>query len=292
MSDGQSVDAILAGKPVVYEGAQEAAEKPQAEPDHKPEREAEPLPEAASDNDNHDDAHANNANDADDKADSDDNFDEYGNERKSKTYSQDELDAAVNKAVRERLERFKRNNPEAASKQEVEQAAEGFEYNENADGDWQQQLEQFIFKALDKKTHVDQQKQYQQKEQQRLQEFEHKFASGMQKFDDFDGVVGGQPINDNMVFASRDMQNPAAFWYAAAKSHPQELNRIANLDDPIAQRNEVIRLEAKMKSHRRQSNAPEPASITPETGRTVGDRSVDALIVAHAKDKAKQRGRM
>jgi hypothetical protein len=209
-------------------------------------------------------------------------------------YTQDELNDRINKAVRERLDRLNKNtdtqSPQA--QQEINQAQQDFQYKEDEAGNWEQQLENFIYDRLDKKQKIDAQKQQKQQEQARQAEFEDKFRRGMTRFDDFQDVVSKQPITDAMVMGTRGMGDPASFLYAASKHHAQELKDIAQLPDPMQQVAAMGRLETKMKSARRQTNAPEPVSRTSESRQTVGDKSIDSLINAHGKQKAKRRGIM
>ena len=197
------------------------------------------------------------------------NLDEYGNALpKSKTYTQEEADEYVNRAVRDRLARFERNNPDLSphQQQQVKQATEqGFEYDANSAQDWQAQLKSFI-----KQTHQEAyQEQIQQashaKEMRAQADFDEKFGNGMKRFSDFADVVQpyGHLINEHMVKASRDMSNPAAFFYAACQRMPKEIERIASYEDnPYKQVKEIAKLEEKLKQTKSDTKTPRPLSRT------------------------------
>ena len=121
--------------------------------------------------------------------------DEYGLEaEQKKTYSQAEMDAYANRLIRERLARLERNNPPPQPTQQQQQQAnqQGFQYDENSNLDWQQQLEQFTMQVIDKRENMRAQQTQQAKERQRMAEFEGKFRQGMDKFNDYHEVVGDQ----------------------------------------------------------------------------------------------------
>jgi len=205
---------------------------------------------------------------------SDDNeVDDYGNERpkqESKTYTEDEVNERINKAVRERLARLKESQPavnQQPTQQQAQQAQEaGFEYNPDSAQDWQQQLKQFIRQTNEEVQRETYQQQQTQREQAAQAEFEDKFHNGMSKFRDFRDVVGSQPITDAMTVATRAMKDPAAFLYAASKRHSDELKRISSLQDPYTQMVEMGRLEERMKKTKGTSQAPRPLGQTREDG--------------------------
>lgn len=197
--------------------------------------------------------------------------DDYGNEtpkQESKTYTEDEVNERINKAVRERLARLKDNQPapnQQPTQQQQQQAADaGFQYDENSNQDWQQQLKQFIRQTNEEVQRETYQQQQTQREQQAQAEFEEKFHNGMSKFQDFREVVGAQPISDAMTVATRAMKDPAAFLYAASKRHGDELKRIASVQDPYTQMVEMGRLEERMRKQKATSSAPRPLGNTRE----------------------------
>lgn len=201
----------------------------------------------------------------------DDDVDDYGNERpkqESKTYTEDEVNERINKAVRERLARLKESQPavnQQPTQQQAQQAADaGFEYNPESNQDWQQQLKQFIRQTNEEVQRETYHQQQTQREQAAQAEFEDKFHNGMSKFKDFRDVVGAQPITDAMTVATRAMKDPAAFLYAASKRHSDELKRISGLQDPYTQMVEIGRLEERMKKAKGTSQAPRPLGQTRE----------------------------
>lgn len=213
-------------------------------------------------------------------------YDDYGNEKEaSKTYTEDEVNERINRAVRERLERLERNVPPNQNNQAQPQQPQSEE--------WQQQLESFVEQTFHKLGEKQIQQARALKEQQAQAEFEVKFRNGMGRFNDFVEVVGAQPITDAMTLASRAMKDPAAFFYAASKRAPQELQRIANITDEYAQMVEIGRLEERMRKEKSAgTKAPRPlgklqsdASITTKAPKAK-EPSIEELI---AKDEAKRR---
>jgi hypothetical protein len=194
----------------------------------------------------------------------DKNLDEYGNEipvQESKTYTEEEVNERINKAIRERLARMERNaKPEQQAA--ITEAKKNFEVDPHSEDDWQAQLSEFIERTLETREQRARAIQRQQAEEHARIEFEEKFFQGMGKFRDFREVVGGQPITDEMMGATRAMKDPAAFLYAASKQHPSELARIAKINDPYVQVAEIGKLEERMKKNKSVTKAPVPVSHT------------------------------
>lgn len=188
--------------------------------------------------------------------DSDDGSDEYGNEIKKepeRLYTKAERDEFANALVRERLARQERNHPPA--RQEAPTAQQ--------DGDdWQAQLETFVENSLHKFQDKQTQKYYQEQEQRKEAEFRAKFETGMSKFSDFHQVVNPENFSDAMTLATRSMNNPAAFVYAASKKAPEELRRISQIMDPTTQMVEIGRLEERLKKIPGVTSSPKPMSKT------------------------------
>lgn len=202
--------------------------------------------------------------DLEDEASSPDDTDDYGNPKASpRTYTEEEVNERINKAVRDRLSRFERNKePTQAQARQAQEA--GFEYDSASNESWEQQLEAFVEHTVSKMT------QKQLAEQQRIQEmqlqaeFEAKFEQSMSKFHDFTEVVNTDNLTPAMVIATRAMNDPAAFLYAASKRNPQELQRIAGIKDPYKQMVEIGKLEERMRKTKSVSNAPKPVGRTKE----------------------------
>ena len=196
--------------------------------------------------------------------------DEYGNEKEPE-----------NEAIRERLARQARKHQseidalraqlaEQGASRQVQQAAKDFEYNPDEGGDWQQQLASFVKQTVSSMTREQEESRTRQQEQQVQAEFEGKFRDGMSRFDDFTDVIGSLPfqITNPMTLATRGMENPAAFLYAAAKRNPGELERISKLRDPYAQMTEIGKLEERMRKNKPTTKAPRPLGRAPEDATT------------------------
>lgn len=218
--------------------------------------------------------------------------DEYGNEKEPE-----------NEAIRERLARQARKHQaeidqlrsqlqQQGASREVQQAAKDFEYDPDAAGNWQQQLASFVKQTV-QSMNVEHEQQAKQREEQEVQaEFEGKFRDGMSRFDDFTDVITSLPfqITNPMTLATRSMENPAAFLYAAAKRHPAELERISKIRDPYGQMMEVGKLEERMRRNKPTTKAPRPLGRAPEDATTKSkpkekDSSGDDLL---AKADAKR----
>lgn len=211
---------------------------------------------------------------------SDDEVDDYGNRRdKKKLYTEEE----VNKMMRER---FKRGNHAESSEKQLTEAAKEFSPDPNSEESWETQLESFIDRTIEKRESKQNEKEWKRQEAQSMAEFEVKFSEGMTKYSDFNDVVAGKPITNAMMLATRTMDNPAAFLYAACKQQPKEVARIAAITDPIAQATEIGRLEMSMKKSRRLPASPKPASkISGDTTAEPPKISMDDKIAQHAKTK-------
>lgn len=219
--------------------------------------------------------------------------DEYGNQKaEAKTYTEDEVNERINKAVRDRVSRMERNQqPDAQQAGQAKDA--GFEYNPDSSQDWQQQLEQFVEQTVTKMGSKKTQQEQAQREEHAQVEFESKFNQGMSKFQDFRDIVGGQPITDAMTIATRSMKDPASFLYAASKRHPKDLERISKMPDQYAQMVEVGKLEERMRKGKATTKAPRPVSKTREDAGMPTQSSKEPTIedlIAHAdKKRAKRR---
>lgn len=206
---------------------------------------------------------------AEDHSELTENTDEYGNPQEpARTYTEDEVNDRINKAVRERLARFERKQRPAQDPHMSTQGQDRAPSAENAEQPWEHQLEQFVESTVSKMSQKQQQEQHRYREQQAQQQFEEKFHDGMSRFDDFVEVVSAQPVSDAMTMGLRSMKDPAAFLYAASKSQPGELQKISHLPDPYAQIAAIARLEERLKKPKGSTQAPKPVS------RTQGDASM------------------
>jgi hypothetical protein len=224
------------------------------------------------------------------KAESDAPIDEYGNPvEKPKMYTQDE----VNEIVRERFSRGRwADEQNKQAQQQAKKDAEGFTPDPNSEEPWQEQLEQFIDQAIDKRQRKQTQAEWQREESIRQAEFEEKFSAGMNKYQDFKQVVSGKPITDTMMLAARNLENPAAFIYAAAKMHPKELERISQIKDSYIQASEVGRLHEKMvRSASSVSKAPKPIDVPKGdmAPKSLAQPSLEERIHSYGKQKMGRR---
>lgn len=204
---------------------------------------------------------------------------EYGLEPEApKMYTKAEMDAFANQVVRDRLARLERNHQPPQTQQQQQQAAQqGFQYDENSNQDWQQQLEQFTMQVIDKREQARERQLQQAIEQEQLQAFETKFKHGMSKFNDYHEVLAGKNVSDAMLMAASEINDPAALFYAAAKRMPDELAKIAEIKSPLAQAAAIGRLDEKLrKASVKVSSAPKPVSQT----------KADTTTVFHAKQSS------
>jgi len=181
-------------------------------------------------------------------------IDEYGERIASeRMYTQKE----VQEMIRDRLRRGNHDQVQP-TQQQVQQAADGFKPDPDSEASWEQQLDSYIDRRLDKRERSAKEKQWQVQEKKIQDEFEDKFSRGMSNYDDFSQVVAGKPITDSMMLGARSLEDPAAFIYAASKHHSKELERIARIPDPYQQATEIGRLEMKMRKPKVGTNAPKP----------------------------------
>lgn len=218
---------------------------------------------------------------SEEKQEADTDVDEYGNPiQKSRMYSEDE----VQKMIRDRLSRI---TPQ--QQDQVKEAAQDFKADPNNPETWEAQLEKFVESTINKVTKRQYETEWKQKEQQKQADFESKFSLGMQKYKDFHETVRDMPITDAMMIAAREMKDPAAFIYAAAKLHGAEIKRIAGLPNAMQQAVEIGKLEEKMKKARNLTRASKP--LTPTKSDTAVNYkpkySIDQLISKHAKSKVR-----
>lgn len=198
-------------------------------------------------------------------SDEEESLDEYGNVKAPpKTYSEEEVNEKINKAVRERLARAERSHEQPSPPSGHDPALN----NDASDGQWEQQLSKFVEDTVSNMNHKQQQQQVQQREHEAQKTFEDKFHNGMSKFGDFVNVVSAQPVTDSMTMSLRGMKDPASFLYAASKRHSEELHTISKLVDPYAQMTAMGRLEERMRKSPASTKAPRPLS------RTQGDASM------------------
>lgn len=181
--------------------------------------------------------------------------DDYGTPitKKERVYTEAEVQAMI----RDRLSRGQfAQQPQAPDPQpQIQQT-------QTEPDNWEAQLDSYIDQRLAKKEQIAEQQRWQRQEQENQANFEIRFNQGMAKYQDFEQVVVGKPLTPQMVIATRGMQDPAAFIYAAAKTQAPELERISRIQDPITQVVELGRLEERMRKARSSvSQAPKPIDI-------------------------------
>jgi len=214
-------------------------------------------------------------------------IDEYGNPvEKPRVYTEEE----VNKMMRDRFSRGKYAEQPQQIQQQIKQDAKDFTADPNSEESWETQLEAFVERTIEKRQVKQSETQWRANEAAKQADFESKFTTGMNKYQDFHKVVEGKPITNDMLMATRSLDNPAAFVYGASKLHPQELDRISRIADPYAQAAEVGRLHERMiKDSKAASKAPVP--LTPPKGdlpnKAISQPSLEDRITSYAKQKRK-----
>lgn len=222
--------------------------------------------------------------------------DDYGNETPKENDAIRERLARQARKYESEIESLRSQLNEAGASREVQAAARDFEYDPESKGDWQTQLASFVKQTVNSMTREQSESQQRQVEARAQQEFETKFSKSMSKFDDFRDVMMDLPfeITNPMTLATRAMDDPAAFLYAAAKRQPNELERISKIRDPYAQMTEMGRLEERMRKNKSTTNAPRPLGrsiddATSKESKKKGEPTVEDLI---AKADAKKLQRM
>lgn len=209
-------------------------------------------------------------------------IDEYGNPiEKPKMYSEED----VQRMIRDRLSRGKQQEQLKTTETEsTKPVQEGEEQ-------WEQQLESFIEKTIEKRNTKLSEQKWREQEIKRQADFEARFHSGMERYQDFNKVVEGKPITDSMMLASRSLEQPAAFIYGACKMFPQEIERISRIPDERAQILEIGKLEERMKKVRSaiQGSKPLESPKGDLPNKNQSKPSLDYLISQHAKQKFARR---
>ncbi len=252
-------------------------EKSSETPEVEQEQELDPYePEQDQEQDNEPDSDEESSEDQEQKEDAPE-VDEYGNEKERMSKGlKDRLDRKEKQHQREieqrerEIEALRQQMAQQGANREVQQAAKDFEYDPDAGGDWQQQLASFVKQTVNSMTREQEETKTRQQEAKVQSEFESKFRDGMSRFDDFTDVIQSLPceISNPMTLATRSMENPAAFLYAAAKRNPQELERISKIRDPYGQMMEMGKLEERMRKNKPATKAPRPLGRAPEDAMT------------------------
>lgn len=208
------------------------------------------------------------------------NIDEYGNPlEKTKMYTQDE----VNQLMRDRAARERYRNENHIQKHQETPKEEP-----ETEEDWRRALKSEIKRGVEEVKQEEQERLWREEQGRKQAEFEDKFTRGMEKYKDFREVIADKPITDRMLLATRSLDNPAAFVYAAAKLHSQELDRISRIDDPYIQAAEVGRLHERMVRERKSASSTSKP-LTPPSGdmpvKTSNMPSLEQRINEYGKSK-------
>lgn len=221
------------------------------------------------------------------------NTDEYGNPVATKpdTLTWEEHERILNETIRKRIKNW---SPDAqqqfmAQPPQAQPNVPHGTQEQPGDADWQQELESFVESTIGKVANKHFAAQQQAREAQQLAEFETKFNTAAERYSDFEQVVLTKPISQPMVKATMGMQDPAAFLYAAAKNHPQEIQRIADIPDPFVQATEIGRLEERMRKSRAVTSAPAPVTTTRgDVTNREPERSIDEKIHQDAQTRRRK----
>jgi len=282
-------EAQKLGKPVPETPKPQTKEKKEVPPQPEEEIQPDEVAEAPTDKEEQEAASTEEPeteledNASDDSSDDDSGeVDDYGNKiPKAKLYTEQEVQDMIRKRLRDR---HTEQTPQ--QQQQLNDAAKDFKADPNSEETWEVQLEKFVESTISKVAEKQKNKEWQEKEIETQAKFEEKFASGMNRYKDFDTVVKGKPISNAMMMATRSMDDPAAFLYAACKQHPKELERIAQLPDHYAQVASIGRLEERMKKAKLVTTTPKPSrKISGDASDKMPERNIDQLINSHAKTK-------
>jgi hypothetical protein len=217
-------------------------------------------------------------------------LDPYGSEVRPA----DDDDELVPKSVmRERLERKNRETEQRIADEvararaeilrELQQQQAPAEHAENGESgdEWAQQLEQFILQTTERREQARAEQEWQAQARAEQAAFESKFNNSAARYKDFEQVVTGKPLTPQMVIATRGMDDPAAFIYAAAKTQAPELDRISRIQDPMSQAIELGRLEERMRKARTPvTNTHKPVKVVGSdvSEKVKGKRDIDSLV--------------
>jgi hypothetical protein len=181
----------------------------------------------------------------------------------AKSFSQEELDAAIGKRLAREQRKWERDRPQAPV---VVPPIEQFEtVDAYADALALQKAEKLLIERDNKKQQSDILEAYHEKEE-----------DARTKYDDFEQVAYNPSIRITPMMAEAIQSSeagPDVAYYLGA--NPKEAERISRLS-PISQAKEIGKLEAKLVSDppvKRTSNAPAP--ISPVTAKSSGSQTYD-----------------
>lgn len=298
----ENVDSMLGG----FKAKPEPVDLGAAEPKAAEERATETTENS---NEKNVDESYNNSNQGESQEESQDDskkVDEYGNEyterkeisiEEHKKILEDYKRASnerMNQEIRRRLEKNKNsqqydNAPQDDYQQTTDSQSSGSE-NIDLDAELDKFLDEAFERRLTTREKEKQQELQRQKATEEMSKFQKKFDSGVERYDDFVETLDGASVKPSMLVASKNMKDPAAFWYHAAKNRSEDLSRIASLENPVDQAVELGRLEADMRKGRSVTQAGKPPTqVSGDTGSYKPEKSIDSMIMDHAKDRFKSR---
>jgi hypothetical protein len=200
-----------------------------------------------------------------------------------KMYTEEEFNARI----RDRLSRVKQ---QPAAPEPVKEVVASTDENEP----WQVEMKDFIKKTNEEERQQENNRIMRQEAEREQLEFQDKFDRGVSKYQDFSDVTYGKSITQAMMIATKELENPADFIYAACKLYPDEVSRIASITNPLKQLVEVGKLDERMRKSTKATSAPRPlgritsdgGEIVPEQKKSTND--LEDRIKQHA---AKKHGR-
>ena len=188
-----------------------------------------------------------------------------------KTFTQEELDAAIGKRLAREQRKWERDQAQRAAETQIvkapaTQSAEQFESPEAyAEALAYQKAEELLAKREAAKH-----------QSQVLESYQEREEAARDKYDDFEQVAYNPKLNITNVMAetiqSSDVGPELAYYLG---SNPKDADRIARLT-PFMQAKEIGKIEAKLAAEppmKRTTSAPAP--ISPVTARTSGSPSHD-----------------
>lgn len=195
-------------------------------------------------------------------------------------------DSDVNKMIRDRLDRMK----QTASPAQVDAIAKEMKSDPNDQDAWKQEFIDIVKQVNKEENQKSERQKMEQDEIKRQSEFESKMNSGETKYKDFWKILNTAPITPTIMIGAREMEDPASFLYAASKLYPDELGKIAKMDNPAALMVQLGKLEERMKRNAKTTAAPRP--LTPMRGDFHGEdapQKHEPTIDERIQDHAKQR---
>lgn len=197
------------------------------------------------------------------------NSPEVADNQPAKTFSQEELDAAIGKRLAREQRKWER---EQAARQTVQAAPKEIPSIDNFETPdaYADAL------ALRKAEELLAQREVQKQQAQIVEAYGEAEEKARDKYDDFEEVVYNPKLRITNAMAeaiqSSDTGPDLAYWLG---SNPKEAERIANLS-PLMQAKEIGRIEAKLSDNppvKKTTSAPTP--ISPVTARSSGSPSHD-----------------